>query len=153
MGLFLFDCVQVPVSSVRLWTEESNTSAGSEGSNNSTSSGPSPSTGALDDGAPQLRLTVGRPSRLYCAAVTSLPEAKLAVYFERDDVTRRFRFASSTRMTSQPKGLRVVEHVTLGFADDFLPEAMHDGKSVRCVATVTGLPPKIAEARIVVNCE
>lgn len=100
----------------------------------------------------EIRATENVPRTVRCVVIGGFPPPNLAVHVGQRDVTADFRFRSRANVTGS-RGLRLIQYRSERWSESVVAQATDNGDKVQCVATVPGLKPVVAEARLDVQCE
>lgn len=111
---------------------------------------PSEAASRKDDYA--LTFDEHQPVPLRCTALGGYPPPVIQIYVDSQKVGDDYRVNRSVALSGN-KGLRLMYYTTVRWKQGFTREAADDGKYVKCVAAVAGLPEKTASAAINVHCE
>ena len=100
----------------------------------------------------QITLEENVMGRLRCAGVGGYPPPELSVFVGARDVTSLFTQSTAATLHGA-RGLRLMVHQTMLWTDQLTVTAADDGKTVRCLATVSGLGANTTYITLTVNCK
>jgi hypothetical protein len=76
----------------------------------------------------------------------------MLMYIGNTDVTRLFQLRSNAKLTGV-KGLRLMHYTTERVTHNFRPTSEDDGKYLKCIVTVAGLPSNFTSAKLNIYCK
>ena len=114
---------------------------------------PAPPSDSTDTGRAvvTLGLTEGRPVPIRCLSQGGHPAPRLSVYLDRMDITDQFKASHVTDVTG-PRGLRTVHYRSSCWTNAFVTSSAHDGRWLRCVASVADVDVASANVTLIVRC-
>lgn len=99
-----------------------------------------------------FRLVEGRAGRLGCEAIGGFPPPSIVVFVGQRDETAQFALSSAVGLSGD-RGLRLVTQRTRRATASFVPQSTDDEDAFKCIASVPGFQPIIAEAVLHVACK